>query len=132
MYLAEDAQREMGLWREDLVAFAYFLGSDYAEGVTGVGIVNAVEIIRAFPMRAEASASSSSSSSSSNTSAAAARAADDVAEGPLSGLRKFKEWLHGYDFEGEFFGKDKGQKISPGEHQLLVSVNFSQLWLHPG
>lgn len=50
MYLAEDARLELGLHREDLVALAYFLGSDYAEGVTGVGIVNAVEIVHAFPM----------------------------------------------------------------------------------
>jgi 5'-3' exonuclease len=111
----------MGLWREDLVAFAYFLGSDYAEGVNGVGIVNAVEIIRAFPMRAQPSDASSSSSSASSGEV---RPGDDVAEGPLSGLRKFKEWLHGYDFEGEFFGKeDKAQRISSGEHQLLVSLD---------
>jgi hypothetical protein len=108
----------MGLWREDMVAFAYFLGSDYAEGVNGVGIVNAVEIIRAFPMRAQTSDSSSSSSSTGE-----ARPGDDVAEGPLRGLRKFKEWLHGYDFEGEFFGReDKAQRITPDEHQLLVSL----------
>lgn len=71
VYLAEDARLEMGLHREDLVALAYFLGSDYAEGVTGVGIVNAVEIVHAFPMHSRHSgngqkpASSSCSSSSS-------------------------------------------------------------------
>jgi 5'-3' exonuclease len=101
VYLAEDARREMGLSREDLVALAYFLGSDYTEGVTGVGIVNAIEIIHAFPMHATDTAAASSSSSSS--SGTPARAATDVAEGPLRGLRRFKEWLQGYDFEGEFF-----------------------------
>ena len=44
----------MGLEREDLVALAYFLGSDYCEGVHGVGIVNALEILQAFPMKQSA------------------------------------------------------------------------------
>ena len=44
----------MGLEREDLVALAYFLGSDYCEGVNGVGIVNALEILQAFPMKQSA------------------------------------------------------------------------------
>ena len=50
MYLADDAVSEMGLGRGDLVALAYFLGSDYTEGVSGVGIVNAMEVLEAFPM----------------------------------------------------------------------------------
>ena len=54
MYLAEDVKSEMGLEREDLVALAYFLGSDYCEGVNGVGIVNALEILQAFPMKQSA------------------------------------------------------------------------------
>ena len=50
-YLSEDIRRELGLHREELVALAYFLGCDYTDGVTGVGIVNALEIVQAFPMR---------------------------------------------------------------------------------
>ena len=49
-YLSEDIRRELGLHREELVALAYFLGCDYADGVTGVGIVNALEIVQAFPI----------------------------------------------------------------------------------
>jgi DNA excision repair protein ERCC-5 len=45
-YLAEDIKRELGLHREELVALAYFLGCDYTDGVTGVGIVNALEIVQ--------------------------------------------------------------------------------------
>lgn len=30
------------------VLFAMFLGSDYTEGVKGIGIVNAMEILRVF------------------------------------------------------------------------------------
>ena len=55
----------MGLEREDLVALAYFLGSDYCEGVHGVGIVNALEILQAFPMKQSAG-------------------------GPMDGLNRFK------------------------------------------
>lgn len=65
VYLAEDARLEMGLHREDLVALAYFLGSDYAEGVTGVGIVNAVEIVHAFSMHHGSSNSQKAASCSS-------------------------------------------------------------------
>ncbi len=73
VYRAEDVRREMGLQREELVAFAYFLGSDYTPGVSGVGIVNAVEILQAFSMR-------------------------NATGGPLAGLRRFREWLEGFDF----------------------------------
>lgn len=76
VYLAEDAKREMGLTREDLISLAFFLGSDYTEGVNGVGIVNAMEIIHAFPMKEETG-------------------------GIISGLHKFKEWLRGYDFASD-------------------------------
>jgi len=73
MYTADDAKRELGLERKDFVALAYFLGSDYTDGITGVGIVNAMEIIQAFPMRSES--------------------------GPIDGLKKFRKWLDGYDFK---------------------------------
>ena len=46
VYIAEDVKRELGLHREELVALAFFLGCDYSEGVTGVGIVNALEIVQ--------------------------------------------------------------------------------------
>lgn len=74
VYLAEDVKRELGLSREDLIALAYFLGSDYTEGVHGIGIVNAMEIIQAFK-------------------------ANDG--GALTGLNRFKDWLQGYDFAQE-------------------------------
>ena len=38
----------MGLDREKLILIALFLGSDYTEGVKGVGLVNAMEIVEAF------------------------------------------------------------------------------------
>ena len=47
-YLAADVERELGLTREHLASLAQLLGSDYAEGVGGVGVVNALEVLRAF------------------------------------------------------------------------------------
>ena len=48
-YRMDDLQRELGLDRQHLIRLALLLGSDYTEGVHGVGIVNAVEILAAFP-----------------------------------------------------------------------------------
>lgn len=49
VYRMEDVTRELGLSRDDLVRLALLLGSDYTEGVSGVGPVNALEVLRAFP-----------------------------------------------------------------------------------
>ena len=38
-----------GLSQDQLILLAYFTGSDYTEGVQGVGVVTAVEILRDFP-----------------------------------------------------------------------------------
>ena len=131
MYLAEDARREMGLHREDLVALAYFLGSDYAEGVQGVGIVNAVEIVHAFPMKFTSSSSNNNSGSSSSPSSSSSckaqmhrEAASEEVEaellsgesGPLAGLRRFKEWLRGYDFGGDFLRLEQERRSSSGDN----------------
>jgi DNA excision repair protein ERCC-5 len=42
-------QSEMGLNREKLIRMALLLGSDYTEGISGIGIVNAIEVVNAFP-----------------------------------------------------------------------------------
>ena len=69
VYRADDAMKEMSLGREEMVAMAMLLGGDYTDGVKGVGIVNAMEIIEAFPM------------------------SPDVKEG----LQEFRKWLDGFD-----------------------------------
>lgn len=43
-YRTEDVERELGLDQEGLIRLALLLGSDYTEGVGGIGIVNAVEV----------------------------------------------------------------------------------------
>ena len=38
-----------GLSRDHLIVLAYLLGCDYAEGLEGIGIVMAMEVLRDFP-----------------------------------------------------------------------------------
>lgn len=47
-YVASDLEREMTLDREKLIRLAYLLGSDYTDGIKGVGGVLALEILDAF------------------------------------------------------------------------------------
>ena len=63
-YRVEEVDAVLGLDREDLISLALLLGSDYTEGVHGVGIVNAMEIVNAFPGQGNA------------------------------GLREFREWVY--------------------------------------
>ncbi|KAK4132277.1 PIN domain-like protein [Trichocladium antarcticum] len=48
-YLARDLETELSLSRDTLIAVAQLLGSDYTEGVPGVGPVTALEILSEFP-----------------------------------------------------------------------------------
>ncbi|KAJ3676310.1 hypothetical protein LUZ60_003722 [Juncus effusus] len=48
-YFMKDIESELGLNRDMLIRMAMLLGSDYTEGVSGIGIVNAIEVMRAFP-----------------------------------------------------------------------------------
>jgi DNA excision repair protein ERCC-5 len=48
-YLAGDMEKELSLSREQLISLAHLLGSDYTEGLPGVGPVTALEILSEFP-----------------------------------------------------------------------------------
>ncbi|KAG1331724.1 DNA repair protein UVH3 [Cocos nucifera] len=56
-YFMKDIESELGLNREKIIRMALLLGSDYTEGVRqvttvhlfGIGIVNAIEVVHAFP-----------------------------------------------------------------------------------
>ncbi|KAI0775173.1 hypothetical protein BD413DRAFT_603148 [Trametes elegans] len=48
-FLLADLARELGLDRDKLVRLAYLLGSDYTEGLPGVGPVVAMELLSEFP-----------------------------------------------------------------------------------
>lgn len=47
-YLASDLEKEYALDRRKLIRFAHLLGSDYTEGIPGIGPVTALEIISDF------------------------------------------------------------------------------------
>jgi DNA excision repair protein ERCC-5 len=47
-YLAPDLEEELGLDRKKLIAIAQLLGSDYTEGLPGIGPVIAVELLSEF------------------------------------------------------------------------------------
>eukprot|EP00741_Cyanophora_paradoxa_P010850 tig00020544_g10489.t1 len=63
-FKADDFSSELGMDREKLISLAMLLGSDYAEGIRGIGIVNAMEVVDAF-----------------------------TPPGGDEGLREFREWL---------------------------------------
>ncbi|GAB2276559.1 hypothetical protein Dimus_011279 [Dionaea muscipula] len=48
-YFMKDIEDDLGLDQEKLIRMALLLGSDYTEGISGIGIVNAIEVIHAFP-----------------------------------------------------------------------------------
>lgn len=48
-YLSGDLEKELSLSRHELISLALLLGSDYTEGLPGVGPVTAVEILSEFP-----------------------------------------------------------------------------------
>jgi DNA excision repair protein ERCC-5 len=48
-FLLSDLSRELGLDRGKLVRLAYLLGSDYVEGIPGIGPVVAMELLKEFP-----------------------------------------------------------------------------------
>ncbi|OWZ11968.1 DNA repair protein [Phytophthora megakarya] len=48
-FSARDIKQELGFSREQIIALALLLGSDYTDGVRGIGIVNATEIAAAYP-----------------------------------------------------------------------------------
>ena len=47
-FLSTDLDRELGLDRDKLVRLAYLLGSDYTDGLPGVGPVVAMELLTEF------------------------------------------------------------------------------------
>ena len=46
MYSSDRIKKELGLDRDRFIQLALLLGSDYTEGVVGVGVVNALEIVQ--------------------------------------------------------------------------------------
>ena len=70
LYSSSDSE-SIGLGLNEKIALAMLLGGDYTEGVKGVGIVNGMEILKAFP----------------------------VSPSIETGLQKFRQWLDGFDLD---------------------------------
>mmetsp|Transcript_7049 Transcript_7049/g.13296 ORF Transcript_7049/g.13296 Transcript_7049/m.13296 type:complete len:1123 (-) Transcript_7049:134-3502(-) len=70
LYLSSDSEA-VGIGYNEKIALAMLLGGDYTQGVRGVGIVNGMEILKAFP----------------------------VSEGIIDGLNAFKNWLDGFEID---------------------------------
>ncbi|KAK2198471.1 bifunctional XPG [Babesia duncani] len=49
IYLSSRIKSELGLSQEQLALLAIICGCDYTDGVCGIGIVNALEVIKAYP-----------------------------------------------------------------------------------
>jgi 5'-3' exonuclease len=96
VYEAKDAQSELGLSRDEFIALAFFLGSDYTDGITGVGIVNALEILQAFDMR-QVTIPDSDAMHDSARHDEAKNAEHNFLPPPESGLRRFRKWLEEYN-----------------------------------
>lgn len=48
-FSAEDVKNELGFTQDEMITLALLLGSDYTDGVRGIGIVNASEVVAAYP-----------------------------------------------------------------------------------
>ena len=81
-YLSPDAEK-IGIGFNEKIALAMLLGGDYTQGVTGVGIVNGMEILKAFgPWDGDTT---------------------KVAEC----LKAFRKWMDGYDFEQNVYADNE-------------------------
>jgi 5'-3' exonuclease len=123
--MMKDIEREMGLTREDLVGLAYFLGSDYTEGIHGIGIVNAMEIVQAFfpphDHDVDHDGKNKKKKNKNKRNVEGKEEDDEIAEEEeeeeetkqnndqsivvgdrcIAGLKKFRQWLEGYDLKQE-------------------------------
>lgn len=73
-----------------MIALAMLLGSDYTEGVKGVGIVNAMEILKGF----------------------------DINSDLRDGLTRFRKWMDDYDPEGPLSSRPEARDGLP-PNQLI-------------
>jgi len=83
VYKAEDAYREFSLTHESFIALAMLLGGDYTEGVKGVGIVNGMEVLFAYPPEKHKPDENQDK--------------DLENHSVFLALQQFKEWLDGFD-----------------------------------
>jgi 5'-3' exonuclease len=104
VYHAQDAEKEMNLTHDGLVALAMLLGGDYTEGVKGVGIVNGMEILQAF----------------------------EVSQDLRKGLLEFRKWLDGFD-PADALGIKKGKEKTTTKQVLFHQTHHTARtrWIAP-
>jgi DNA excision repair protein ERCC-5 len=103
-YLANDAQRDLALNRNQFVALAMLLGGDYSEGVKGVGIVNGMEVLQAF----------------------------DCSDSVKEGLSKFRAWMDGFDPDDARKTKsDSNEKLSAEQEFRRKHKTARTQWVAP-
>jgi DNA excision repair protein ERCC-5 len=104
VYRASDAEREMKLGKNQMVALAMLLGGDYTDGVKGVGIVNAMEVLEAF----------------------------DVSDSLKAGLERFRKWLDGFDpWEGMRDRVADDSSFTKEKRFMLKHKGARQRWIAP-
>lgn len=87
-YAASDAERDLGLGHNHMIALAMLLGGDYTDGIKGVGIVNGMEVLQAF----------------------------DVSVDIKSGLSNFRQWLDGFEL-ADVATKTQAEKEFHNKHR---------------
>ncbi|KAK0531511.1 DNA repair protein rad2 [Tilletia horrida] len=90
-YMLSDLEREMGISRQKLVSLAYLLGSDYTEGLTGVGPVTAMEVLATFFDEHAADRAEARAAAKRKTLAKIGADAASSFEGQV-GLIRFRDW----------------------------------------
>lgn len=95
-YHSKDIDREMQLNRKKLIQLAFLLGSDYTEGIPGVGPVTAMEILFEFSEQEK----------------------EELLETPL---RKFRDWYNGQVDETPFQKKFVSIVFFPSSICILIS-----------
>ena len=100
-YKVSDLESELGLSQDRLVALALLLGSDYTEGVSGIGIVNAVEVVMAFLPAPSLSLSAPVVAGGGEQRGAHREEAGQPGDmaGVLQAWGSFKEWVKAPDLE---------------------------------
>eukprot|EP00166_Cyanidium_caldarium_P003065 ctg_2985.g531 len=106
-------ERDMGMDRDRLICMALLLGGDYTDGIYGVGIVNAAEIVDAF------------------CDAASASPAERDAFPASQGLQSFRAWMEAVDTEEPAATKKRRQppeSEDKRERFQRVHRNVRRMW----
>lgn len=110
----ENIEQMMRLDRKKLIQLAMLVGSDYTEGLTGVGAVTALEILAAFPTTPEEEGST------------------DQYQSMLSSLRKFREWFQSGKQDGNNGKSVLKSKLKNVElFEGFPSMNVLRAYLEP-